>query len=133
MTRIRMGAEELVELGRAKCGRGKIRRSGYRRSDGTYVKPTCVPDKGAPGKTSAAKRVLPEPVPGDIGPWKRDMTDGRRHVALERAVERRGCRKVIGGLTLLRNLTADSGTKRTAKADAKWLHDQNFCKLKGKK
>lgn len=132
MTQIRMGAEELVELGRA-CGRGKILRSPYRRKDGTYVKAACVPDKGAPGKTPASKRVLPEPVAGDLGVWKRDMPAGKRHESLRKVVERRGCRKVIGSLTLLRNLTADRGTKAVAKADAQWLHDQNFCRLKSKK
>lgn len=132
MTRIRMGAEELVELGRS-CGRGKIRRSAYRRTDGTYVKSACVPDKGAPGKTPSSKRLLPEIIPGDIGIWKKDMPAAKRHSELERVVERRGCRKVIGGLTLLRNKSADSGTKAKAKADWKWLRAQGFCGLKGKK
>lgn len=131
MTRIRMGAEELVELGRA-CGRGKILRAAYRRSDGTYVKAACVPDKGAPGKTPASKRVLPEPVAGDLGVWKKDMAASKRHDSLRKVVERRGCRKVIGSLTLLRNLSSDRGTKMAAKADWKWLRGQGFCKLKSK-
>lgn len=132
MTRIRMGAEELVELGRH-CGKGKIRRSGYTRKDGTYIKSACVSDKGAPGKTPSAKRVLPVPTPGDLGVWTKRMPISRRHEELKKTVERRGCRKVIGSLTLLRNLSSDPGTKRTAKADARWVHNQNFCKLKGKK
>jgi hypothetical protein len=60
------------------------------------------------------------------------MSQEKRHQSLKKVVERRGCRQVIGSLTLLRNLTADGGTKKAAKADAKWLHDQNFCKLKSK-
>lgn len=132
MTRIRMGAEELVELGRS-CGRGKILRSAYRRSDGSYVKATCVPDKGASGKTPSSQRVLPRPVPGDLGVWKKDMSSTMRHASLKNEVQKRGCRKVIGSLTLLRNLSSDPGTKKTAKADAKWLHGQNFCELKSKK
>jgi hypothetical protein len=76
--------------------------------------------------------VLPEPVAGDLGPWKKTMSPEKRHQSLKKVVERRGCRKVIGSLTLLRNLTADGGTKKAAKSDAKWLHDQNFCKLKSK-
>lgn len=35
-------AEELVELGRKKCGNGRIRRKGFVRKDGTRVGPTCV-------------------------------------------------------------------------------------------
>ena len=133
MTRIRMGAEELVELGRIKCGRGKIVRSGFTRQDGTYVAPGCVPDKGEKGKTPAAKRVLPDLVSGDIGIWTKRMPVTKRHESLKKAVDRRGCRKVIGGLTLLRNRTADPATKAKAKADAKWLHRQGFCKLKTKR
>lgn len=133
MTRIRMGAEELVELGRIKCGRGKILRSGFTRRDGTYVTPACVPDKGAKGKTPVSKRVLPKPVRGDIGVWTKEMPVAKRHEALKRVVNERGCRKVIGGLTLLRNLTSDPATKTKAKADAKWLHGQGFCKLKSKR
>jgi hypothetical protein len=131
MSRIKMGAEELVELGRT-CGRGKILRSGYRRGDGVYVRPSCVKDQGATGKTPASKRVLPKPKHGSLGAWKKNMTDQKRHASLKKVVERRGCQRVIGSLTLLRNLSADPGTKATAKADAKWLHNQGFCKLKGK-
>ncbi len=130
--RIRLGASDLIELGRTRCGRGKIRRSGYMRSDGTYVKPACVPDKGAPGKTPASKRVLPKPKPGALGRWSSKISDGRRHDALEAITDKRGCRKVIGSLTLLRNLSADPKVKIVAKGDAKWLHNQDFCKLKSK-
>jgi hypothetical protein len=133
MTRIGLGAIELVELGRARCGKGKILRSGYRRKDGTYVKSSCVLDTGAPGKTPASKRVLPKPEPGALGIWSKRMPSGRRHEQLKKVVERRGCQKVIGSLTLLRNLSPDPATKKAAKADAQWLHDQGFCKLKGKK
>lgn len=133
-------SEYLIELGRCKPGqilRAGYRRAGYRRSDGTRVgparvAPSCVPDKGAPGKTPASRRVLPEPEKGALGRWKKDMAASERRRSLKTVVERRGCRAVIGSLTLLRNLTADPGTKRAAKADAKWLHDQNFCRLKSK-
>jgi hypothetical protein len=129
---IQLGAKQLVELGSHTCPAGKIRRSGYTRSDGTRVKWACVPDTGAPGKTPASKRLLPEIRPGDIGMWKKSMPDYRRHAELRKAVDRRGCRRVIGGLTLLRNKTADPATKATAKADWKWLRNQGFCKLKTK-
>lgn len=132
MIRIRMGAEELIELGRSRCGKGEIVRSGFRKSNGTYVKPTCVPDSGSPGKTPISKRVLPVPKTGSLGVWKKEMPVSRRHEELKKTVARRGCRQVIGSLTLLRNLSADPGTKTAAKADAKWVHKQGFCKLKGK-
>lgn len=131
--KIRLGAKELVELGRTRCKRGEILRRGYTKKDGTYVKPGCVPDKGAPGKTPAAKRILPKPVPGELGRWTKAMPASERHSALRKVVDRRGCAKVIWSLTRLANLTTDRPTKTKARSDAGWLHDQGFCKLKTKK
>lgn len=126
-------AEELIELGRSKCKPGEILRKGYVTKHGVRVSPACVPDTGAPGKTPPSGRVLPEPKKGDLGKWKKDLSTQKRHKALEKVVERRGCRDVIGSLTLLRNLSADKATSRKAKKDAEWLHKQKFCKLKTKK
>lgn len=131
--KINMGAKELIELGRRRCGPGKILRSGFTRKDGTFVKPACVPDKGAPGKTPASKRILPKPVPGELGRWTKNIPASSRHSALKKVVERRGCKKVIWSLTRLANLTTDPPTKTKARSDARWLHDQNFCRLKTKK
>lgn len=132
-TRIHLGARELVELGRA-CGPGQILRRGYTRKDGTYVSPGCVRDQGAPGRTPAYKRVLPAPKPGTLKGWKASDSAGKRHSALKRAVKAENCRSVIGRLTLERNFTYRTSpkTSKTAAADAKWLHDRSFCKLKTK-
>lgn len=129
-----MGARELVELGRS-CGPGRIMRRGFTRNDGTYVAPGCVKDQGARGKTPASKRVLPSPKPGTLKGWKAADSAGKRHQALRKAVKSENCRSVISRLTLERNFTkrTSPGTSRTAAADAEWLHDQNFCKLKTKK
>lgn len=133
--KIKMGAKELVELGRRRCPPGKILRSGFTRENGTYVKPDCVKDQGARGKTPAAKRVLPPPKPGTLKGWHADSSAAQRHAALRRAVKSEGCRGVIGRLTLERNYTKTTSpqTSRTAQRDAKWLHDQDFCKFKTKR
>src|SRR5262245_25129750 len=96
--RVKMGASELVELGR-KCRPGKIlregyRRSGYTRKDGTYVAParvgpSCVPDKGAPGKTPASKRWFPRD--GKHLGWKKDMSAAERHSILRKKTAQEGC------------------------------------------
>lgn len=132
-TRIQLGARELVELGRA-CGPGKIMRKGFTRSDGTYVKPSCVKDQGAPGRTPASGRVLPAPKAGMLKGWKASDSAGKRHSALKKAVKAESCRSVINRLTLERNFTYRTSPKtaKTAKADAKWLHDRSFCELKTK-
>ncbi len=132
--RIQLGARELVELGRG-CGPGQIMRRGFTRSDGTYVKPGCVKDQGAPGKTPASGRVLPAPKAGMLKGWKAADEAQKRRAALKRAVKSEGCRPVITRLTLEHNFTYRTSPKtaRTAMTDAKWLHDQGFCKLKTKK
>lgn len=119
-------AEELVELGR-KCPKGKIRREGYTTRRGVRVGPSCVPDKGKPGKTPAAKRVLPKPEPGALKGWKKGMPASERHGIVRGISRDEGCGTAIRKLTLLRNLTADRGTKAAAKADADWLRRQGFC------
>lgn len=125
-------AQELIELGRS-CPRGKIRRKGYRRKDGTRVKSACVPDKGKPGKTPISERDLPKPKKGHLRGWHANESASKRHAALKKWVRKTNCKKTIGKLTLLRNISPDRKVDRAAKADAKWLHDQDFCKLKTKK
>lgn len=139
-TKITMGAVELVELGR-KCKAGQVlrkgySRAGYTREDGTRVArasvaPSCVPDKGAAGKTPASRKFAefgPNYLPG----WHKDRSIEARHEALRRQTAREGCVRVIRKLTQLRNVTTDAPTEQKAKRDAKWLHDQNFCRLKTK-
>ncbi len=128
-----MARKIVIEMGKTHCERGEILRRGYTRKDGTHVDPTCVPDKGAPGKTPASKRVLPKPKKGHLAGWHADESAAKRRRALKKWVKKTNCRKTIGKLTLLRNLSADRTVDRVAKRDAEWLHDQNFCKLKSKK
>lgn len=133
--KVKMGARELVELGRTRCGPGKILRRGYTRKDGTYVKPGCVEDQGAPGKTPASKRILPQPKEGTLKGWQADASASSRHAALRKAVKAEGCRNTISRLSLERGFTKKTSpsTARTAAADQNWLRKQGFCRLKGKR
>lgn len=128
--RVQMGAKHLLELGRGGCPKGQVKRVGYTRKDGVKVKSACVPDKGAPGKTPAAKRWFPRD--GKPLGWKKDMTASERHGVLRRKTEQDGCRPVIRALVARANVTTDRETERKMRADAQWLHDQRFCKLKTK-
>lgn len=78
------------------------------------------------------RKLLPKPKKGALGKWLKESSVESRHKALKKVVNKRGCRKVISSLTLLRNLTQDPGTKKLAKQDAKWIRGQGFCKLKTK-
>lgn len=131
--RVQLGARELVELGRS-CGPGQILRKGYTRKDGTRVAPGCVQDQGAPGKTPAYKRTLPQPKAGMLKGWAAKKSPAQRHEALKKAVKVEGCRSVISRLNLERGLTKTTSpsTASTAKKDWQWLRKQGFCKLKTK-
>lgn len=128
--KVKMGATELVELGR-KCRGNQVLRRSFVRSDGTRVRAACVPDKGAPGKTPASNKWADfgsNYLPG----WHKTRSTSERHSALASQTRKEGCVTVIRKLTQLRNVTTDGATKNKAKADARWLHDQNFCHLKTK-
>lgn len=122
-----------LRLGAAKtCPRGYIMRKGYTTRKGVRVGPHCTPDTGKPGKTPPKERILPKPEPGGLGGWSKDLPEGGRQEALKRLTGREGCGTVIKRLVLLRNLTADAATKRTAQGDEDWLRKQGFCRLKTK-
>lgn len=131
--KVQMGARELVELGRG-CGPGKIMRRGFTRADGAYVRPSCVQDQGAPGRTPASKRILPQPKAGMLKGWEAKKSPAQRHEALRKAVKVEGCRSVINRLSLERGFTKTTSPKTaaTAKRDWQWLRKQGFCKLKTK-
>lgn len=131
--KIKMGARELVELGRH-CGPGKIMRRGFTRHDGTYVPPSCVEDQGKPGKTPSYRRVLPVPEEGKLKGWSSSQGDQERHQALKKAVKSEGCRGVILRLNLEANFTKNTSPKtyKKARKDMTWLRKQGFCKLKTK-
>lgn len=133
--KVSLGAKELVELGRMRCGPGKILRRGFTRKDGTYVKPGCVEDQGAPGRTPASKRVLPAPKPGSLKGWRSDDGAPQRHAALKKAVRAEGCRSVILRLNLEANFTKKTSPKtyRKARQDMDYLRNQDWCRLKTKR
>jgi hypothetical protein len=124
-----MKAKVVIEMGRGGCGPGKIRRKAYTRKDGTHVRSGCIIDRGKPGK---GPDTLPKPKKGHLKGWHADESAAKRRRALKKWTKRTNCRKTIGKLTLLRNLSDDPQVDRAAKADAQWLHDQGFCKLESK-
>lgn len=109
------------------CDDGKIRRRSYTRKDGVYVRSACVKDMGLPGKTPAAKRVLPKLSPGRLSRYGYSSVTTKnaalRRTALKRAV------KAEGYLTILRRLVAVSNyNSRSAptahaimRADIEWM------------
>lgn len=130
--RFRMGAKALVELGLT-CRRGMVVREGFTRKDGVRVGPTCVPDKGAPGKTPAAKRFLPELGPRPLGGWKKDMPEPERLSRLRGLARREGCTRALRTVNAIANVTTDRATERKLRSDYKKLRASPACRLKTKK
>lgn len=129
--KIRMGAKELIEMGG--CKKGQILRRGYTTKRGIHVKPSCVKDTGAPGKTPKSKRWLPDLGPRPLGRWSKRLPASLRHQSLARKTEERGCLRVLRDLNALANVTRDQATQSLLRQDYKWLRDQGFCRLKTKK
>lgn len=131
-------AEDLIEMGRKRCGRGEIRRRGYtiKKGDakGTRVAPTCVPDKGAPGKAPPSKRYIKDLKEGALDGWHHNESAKKRRAAIRKDVRQVGCRKTILRLNAMRvlNKRQAPAAARTAVTDMNWLRKQDFCKLKTK-
>lgn len=127
-------SEELIELGRRKCGRGRILRKSFTTRSGRKVKAACVKDTGRPGKTPASGRVLPVPEPGFLRGWRRTMSVQERHSVLRKVNSEEGCASTIRRLNLLANFTKRTSpeTYRKAREDMAWIRKQGFCELKSK-
>jgi hypothetical protein len=114
-----------------RCPTGTIWRKSYRKRSGTRVAGNCIADVGAPGKglRSGGPGIGPLRV-GDLSQFGyehvTDMSVGRRHLALGRAVS------AFGALSVFRKLNAVYVyTRRTApsssrifKADRDWVRGQ---------
>lgn len=129
--RVGMGAKELVELGLS-CPRGKIMRAGFTRKDGVRVGPACVPDKGEPGKTPAARRFLPELGPRPLKGWKKDQPASERRRRLRTLVREEGCTDGLRTINAIANVTTDHETERKLRADYRHVRAQKWCRLKTK-
>ncbi len=125
-------SEHLIEMGRSRCPSGKIWRVPYKRSDGTRVKGTCVPDTGAPGKTPASKRFIPKMGPGTLTGWHKDQAASTRHAKLAKLTKSVGCREALRRVNVIANATTDRPTEAKLRTDYKWLRNQGFCHLKTK-
>lgn len=70
---------------------------------------------------------------GYLPGWSKKASPAKRHSALRKVADREGCIVAIRRLVQLANVTQDRPTEEKARADARWIHNQVFCKLKTKK
>jgi hypothetical protein len=116
--------------GSPSCGQGKIRRSSYLKKSSTQkrrvrVKSSCVPDKGKPGKTPKAKRVLPKLTPGKLGKYGyhhiKRLPANERRGALTRAVKAEGYAPIIRRLNVIRTYNKNDPIFTIYDSDLKWM------------
>jgi hypothetical protein len=141
--RFKMGATDLVELGRSKCAAGKVWRVAHdRRVNGktVHVEGGCIVDRGAPGKTPAGKQWA-KGIPGlkkkggFIPGWSHDSSASDRRAALRRDASRESCTTTGRKLGVVRNLNHRTNPQvaRVAVTDRKWLQSQGWCLMRGGK
>jgi hypothetical protein len=110
-----------------KCPSGEIMRKGYSFTNkhGTRVTvgPTCVKDRGKPGKTPKSEQVLPKLKKGRLG-WKKDMNEDARHTLLKKRVDQYSYKRVVAMLNAVINYTTDAETEKKMKADRAWLRHE---------
>jgi hypothetical protein len=119
-----------------KCPPGFIVRKGYHRDDyvkkdgtrvkGAYVPPSCVIDKGAPGK---GVKVISSLERGKLSRFGYHLKDGlaKRQTALRKAVTADGALTIfhrVHALSILHKRTNPSYAKK-AGVDASWI-SRNF-------
>lgn len=105
------------------CAKGQILRVGYTTRKGVKVKPTCIKDRGKPGK---GPKTLPD-TSGDLHltdyGYKTALAASTRRAALRRASQAEGTLAVLRHLNLIRN-------KQASGSDAKNImsEDVNYMK-----
>ena len=102
--------------GQGSCPRGKIMRKGYRRKDGTYVKPSCIKDRGAPGKGPKLFKVTHPGILTSEG-YSTFEPAVARHTAIERAVKKDGYAEIFRSLNNLRVWNKRVNPELAEKAD----------------
>ena len=114
----------------SKCPEGQIRRKAYTRKDGTFVKSTCVKDRGLPGKTPLKRRSLPIPVKGALGKYgysniAKTLARDRRE-ALLKGVKDTDYATIIRRINLIANYNKNSNPQvfKRIKSDITWMQKQ---------
>jgi len=109
------------------CPRGKIVRKGYKRSDGVYVRPTCVKDTGKPGKTAEKDKILPKPTSGGLSKYGykdiRNLSAEQRHKALEKGVKKESYATIVRRLNLISNYNKNTtpSLHKIMRRDLNWM------------
>lgn len=114
-------ADELIELGRIRCGKGEVRRKGYITKHGVRVAPACTPDKGAKGKTHASKKWFPGGV--EVPGWSKEKTAKQRRAGLKQLVDKKTmpCDLLKRNMNAIANVTTDKETKQKMRSDRTWV------------
>jgi len=103
-----------------RCQPGEILRKSYKRGS-TRVSPTCIQDKGRPGK--GPKTLPPLDKQGSLRKYGYTLKKGSRtrRQSLRKASKKNGSLRVLRRLVLLRNYQADPKYKKELTDDIQFM------------
>jgi hypothetical protein len=110
-----------------------VRRKGYRRKGGTYVKPTVykIKDRGAKGR---GKKLIPIEK-GKLEPYSTSLSERRRHAILKKKIKAYGATRVwhmLHAQVILRK-RENSRAKQIFKTDRDWVSRNFRLRRKGRR
>lgn len=145
--------DSLIMGGVKKCPKGKILRKGYYRKgytrksydkgngthvsesdvEATYVPPTCIPDRGGPGKGPyTLPPIKEEEVKLRKYGYSVHKSTDKRHKALDEASDETDTLLVLRHLNLIRNYQADPYAKEIMNQDMEYMK-KKYSKIREKK
>ena len=111
-----------------KCPKGQILKKGYTTQKGTKVKPTCIEDKGKPGKGPELFKIpkKDEGLLGDFG-YELKISHEKRVKAIKKSIKANNALKVLRYLNAIRTLNKSNERYfNKLDKDVKWLQKNYF-------
>jgi hypothetical protein len=111
-----------------KCPKGQILKKGYTTKKGTKVKPTCIKDKGKPGKGPTLFNISKkdEGLLGDYG-YELKISHEKRVKAIKKSIKVNGELKVLRFLNAIRTLNKSNERYfNKLDKDVKWVQKNYF-------
>ena len=112
----------------SKCPKGQILKKGYTTKKGTKVKPTCIEDKGKPGKGPVLFKIPKEDegLLGDYG-YELKISHEKRIKAIKKSIKANNSLKVLRYLNAIRTLNKSNERYfNKLDKDVKWVQNNYF-------
>lgn len=115
-----------------KCSKGQILKKGYTTKKGSKVAPTCIKDRGKPGKGPELFKISKkdEGLLGDYG-YELKISHEKRVKAIKKSIKKNGALKILRYLNAIRTLNKSNDKYyKKLDRDVKWIQKNYFDKSK---